>query len=255
MGGDSPTTVSGTRRTARRVLAQAAQQVDHTAAWLAFFGVLEVAIIAAATAQWRQWAEHKHDRAMRDLDDLRIVLDHGYDAADGALRSLADARDAIRRHIDSKVTAVLPSITAEHLASWSPEQHERHREQLEQVTEGMEDLIERLAERSREHITEVALFSRRLAIRRGPDDPVTKDLVAVLDALTAMLNAIVAQPEMLKGTDRASELEADATEARSRGNAALAAYAMMRAGSSALGWCRGAARARRAGAVSVTTTS
>jgi hypothetical protein len=73
------------------VLAQAAQQVDHTAAWLAFFGVLGVAIIAAATAQWRQWAEHKHDRAMRDLDDLRIVLDHGYDAADGSLRSLADA--------------------------------------------------------------------------------------------------------------------------------------------------------------------
>ena len=116
-------------------------------------------------------------------------------------------RDAIRRHIDSKVTAVLPSITAEHLASWSPEQHERHREQLEQVTEGMEDLIERLAERSREHITEVALFSRRLTIRRGPDDPVTKDLVAVLDALTAMLNAIMAQPEMLKGTDRASQLD------------------------------------------------
>jgi hypothetical protein len=146
----------------------------------AFVGVLGVAIIAAATAQWRQWAEHKHDRAMRDLDDLRIVLDHGYDAADGALRSLADARDAIRRHIDSKVTAVLPSFTAEHLASWSPEQHERHREQLEQVTEGMEDVIEPLAERSGEHITEVALFSRRLAIRRGPDDPVTKDLVAVL---------------------------------------------------------------------------
>jgi hypothetical protein len=83
------------------VSAQAAQQVDHTAAWLAFFGVLAVAIIAAATAQWRQWAEHKHDRSMRDLDDLRIVLDHGYDAADRALRSLAGAREATRRHIDS----------------------------------------------------------------------------------------------------------------------------------------------------------
>jgi hypothetical protein len=214
------------RRTVRRVSAQAVQQVDHTAAWLAFIGVLGVAMIAAATAQWRQWAEHKHDRAMRDLDDLRIVLDHGYDAADGALRSLAGAREAIRQHIDITVTSMLPSVTAENLASWSPEQHERHVEQLEQVTKRMKDVIEPLVERAGEHITEVALFSRRLAIRRGPDDPVTKDLEAVVDALQAMLDAIMAQPHMLEGTDRASELEADATEARSRGHIALAKYAM-----------------------------
>lgn len=206
--------------------AQAVQQVDHTAAWLAFFGVLAVAIIAAATAQWRQWAEHKHDRAMRDLDDLRIVLDHGYDAADGALRSLDGARQAIRRHIDSTVTPMLPSVTAENLAAGSPEQHERYGEQLEHLTEGMEDVIDPLVERAGEHITEVALFRRRLAIRRGPDDPVTKDLEAVVDALQAMSDAIVAQPQMLEGTDRASELEADATKARSRGHIALAAYAM-----------------------------
>jgi hypothetical protein len=84
--------------------------------------------------------------------DLRIVLDHGYDAADGALRSLAGAREAIRRHIDSTVTPVLPSLTAENLASWSPEQHERYGEQLEQVTAGIEDVIEPLAERSGEHM-------------------------------------------------------------------------------------------------------
>jgi hypothetical protein len=179
-------------RTVRRVTAQAVQQVDHTRPRGSHFLHPRGGIIAAATAQWRQSAEHKHDRAMRDLDDLRIVLDHGYDAADGALRSLADAREAIRRHTDSVVTPAPPSFTAQALASWSPEQHERNGKQLEQLTAGIEDVIKPLAERSREHFTEVALFSRRLAIRRGPEDPVTKDLGAVLDALQAMLDAIEA---------------------------------------------------------------
>ena len=206
--------------------AQAVQQVDHTAAWLAFIGVLAVAIIAAATAQWRQRAEHKHARAMRDLDDLRIALDHGYDAADEALRSFADARETIRQHINSTVTTVLPSLTTETLASMSTEQHERYGEQLEQLTAGFEGVIAPLAERCGERITEVESFSRRLAIRRGPDDPVTKDLGAVVDALQALLDAIMAQPQMLEGTDRANELEAAAAGARSRGQIALAAYAM-----------------------------
>jgi hypothetical protein len=69
----------------------------------------------------------------------------------------------------------------------SPEQHERYVEQLEQLAAGAAAVIEPLVERSGEHITEVGMFSRRLAIRRGPDDPVTKDLGAVLDAGQAML--------------------------------------------------------------------
>jgi hypothetical protein len=210
-----------------RVSAQAMQQVDHTAAWLAFAGVLAVATIAAATAQWRQWAEHKHDRAMRDLHDLRIVLDHGYDAADGALRSLTGAREEFRQHVNNTVTPMLPSVTPENLATWSPEQHERYREQLQQLEQlDIENVLKPLAKRAGEHIQEVGLLLRRLAIRLGPDDPVTKDLGAVLDALQAMLDAVMAQPEMLKGTDRATELEAAAAEARLRGEFALAAYAI-----------------------------
>ena len=41
-----------------------------------------------------------------------------------------------------------------------------------------------------------------------------------------MLDAIMAQPDMLKGTERTSELEAAAAGARFRGGIALAAYAM-----------------------------
>jgi hypothetical protein len=59
---------------------------DHTAAWLAFVGALLVAIIAAGTAQWRQAVALKaererlddqlrHDRELKDLEELRVVLD------------------------------------------------------------------------------------------------------------------------------------------------------------------------------------
>lgn len=53
----------------------AAQVVDHTPAWLAFVGAIAVSIIAAATAQWRQRAQLRHDRELKDLDELRILLD------------------------------------------------------------------------------------------------------------------------------------------------------------------------------------
>lgn len=51
------------------------QAIDHTPAWLAFTGALAVAILAAATAQWRQRVEIRHDRHMHDLGELRTLLD------------------------------------------------------------------------------------------------------------------------------------------------------------------------------------
>jgi len=48
---------------------------DHTAAWLAFVGALLVAIIAAATAQWRLRHQLTHDRELKDLEELRALLD------------------------------------------------------------------------------------------------------------------------------------------------------------------------------------
>jgi hypothetical protein len=58
------------------LLAQFTQQAaDHTPAWLAFVGALAVAVIAAATAQWRLYAQLRHDRELKDLDELRELLD------------------------------------------------------------------------------------------------------------------------------------------------------------------------------------
>jgi hypothetical protein len=48
---------------------------DHTAAWLAFVGALAVAGIAAVTAQWRQRQQLRHDRGLKDLEELRVLFD------------------------------------------------------------------------------------------------------------------------------------------------------------------------------------
>jgi hypothetical protein len=48
---------------------------DDTAAWLAFVGALIVASLAAGTAQVRLRRQLRHDRELRDLEELRSLLD------------------------------------------------------------------------------------------------------------------------------------------------------------------------------------
>jgi hypothetical protein len=53
----------------------AAAVADHTAEWLAFSGALAVAVIAAATAQWRLRVQLAHDRDLAERENLRQVFD------------------------------------------------------------------------------------------------------------------------------------------------------------------------------------
>lgn len=47
----------------------------QTAAFLTFIGALVLALVAAGTAQWRQRVQLRHDREIRDLEELRSLLD------------------------------------------------------------------------------------------------------------------------------------------------------------------------------------
>lgn len=48
---------------------------DHTPAFLTFIGALTLALVAAGTAQWRQRVQLRYDREIRDLEELRTLLD------------------------------------------------------------------------------------------------------------------------------------------------------------------------------------
>jgi hypothetical protein len=48
---------------------------DQTPALLTFIGALTLALIAAGTAQWRQHVQLAYDREIRDLEELRALLD------------------------------------------------------------------------------------------------------------------------------------------------------------------------------------
>ncbi|TML00329.1 MAG: hypothetical protein E6G34_02260 [Actinobacteria bacterium] len=48
---------------------------DQTPVWLTFIGALTLALVAAGTAQWRQRVQLRYDREIRDLEELRALLD------------------------------------------------------------------------------------------------------------------------------------------------------------------------------------
>jgi hypothetical protein len=48
---------------------------DQTPAVLTFVGALVIALVAAGTAQWRQRVQLRYDREIRDLEELRSLLD------------------------------------------------------------------------------------------------------------------------------------------------------------------------------------
>jgi hypothetical protein len=48
---------------------------DQTPAFLTFIGALILAVVAAGTAQWRQRVQLRYDREIRDLEELRSLLD------------------------------------------------------------------------------------------------------------------------------------------------------------------------------------
>lgn len=48
---------------------------DQTPVFLTFIGALVLALVAAGTAQWRQRVQLRHDREIRDLEELRSLLD------------------------------------------------------------------------------------------------------------------------------------------------------------------------------------
>jgi hypothetical protein len=52
-----------------------ASAVDQTPAVLTFVGALILATVAAGTAQWRQRVQLRYDREIRDLEELRALLD------------------------------------------------------------------------------------------------------------------------------------------------------------------------------------
>ena len=52
-----------------------ASVADQTPAVLTFIGALTLALIAAGTAQWRQRVQLRYDREIRDLEELRSLLD------------------------------------------------------------------------------------------------------------------------------------------------------------------------------------
>lgn len=65
---------------------------DHTVfiAWLAFSAAVLAALIAAFLADWRQRRQLKHDRQLKDLAELRSVLDEATTAMEGAVTQLQD---------------------------------------------------------------------------------------------------------------------------------------------------------------------
>jgi hypothetical protein len=58
-----------------KTLIFAATGSDQTPALLTFIGALTIALVAAGTAQWRQRVQLRHDRELRDLEELRALLD------------------------------------------------------------------------------------------------------------------------------------------------------------------------------------
>lgn len=71
-----PVTSGGTPSDALELaLSVVPRSSDSTAAWLAFSGAMAVALIAAGTAQWRLHKQLSHDRELRDLDEVRRLLD------------------------------------------------------------------------------------------------------------------------------------------------------------------------------------
>ena len=75
-------------------VAQAVEQANNLPAWLAFFGALIVALLAAATAHHRQRAQLDHDRELHDLGELRCLLDEAAATAYVATNALAEGLDA-----------------------------------------------------------------------------------------------------------------------------------------------------------------
>jgi hypothetical protein len=58
-----------------RFLVLGASSSDQTPAVLTFVGALILAVVAAGTAQWRQRVQLRYDREIRDLEELRALLD------------------------------------------------------------------------------------------------------------------------------------------------------------------------------------
>jgi hypothetical protein len=153
------------------------EAVDHTAEWLTFVGALIVAFVAAATAQWRQRGQLRHDRELRDLEELRALLDECAQAGGAASQAFLQWTNALaymdpgrrrrwrspllRRWRRSQLIALSEDVTVE-------------------ITDANE--VTDLAEREREFTAAAepifALY-QRVVLRLGLEHPATEAFLAV----------------------------------------------------------------------------
>jgi hypothetical protein len=166
--------------------AQGAEQVvsqggDNTAAWLAFLGAMIVAAIAAGTAQWRLRAQLKHDRRMRDLDELRRFLDE-------CARAASAASEAFLRVASHSPLVPRPRW-------WAPWRTAEERSLSER-----EETFWKLNER-------VSPLYQQLVLRVGEEHNIAKAFLAVQAALTV---EAISLSEGVETTDPASDERVEA---------------------------------------------
>jgi hypothetical protein len=164
---------------------------DHTIliGALAAGTAIVAALIAAISADMRQRRQLKHDRQLKDLAEIRSVVDEAIIAFEKATNQVAWAiisLDVRAANSDDEVNARV--------------QHRRERE----FTEAMTTLAERR--------DEMIVAGRRLVIRIGRDEPLYRTYASAVSSVIDSIRLIYAEDQRLTGTGTASDPEFDTDE-------------------------------------------
>jgi hypothetical protein len=165
---------------------------DHTIliGALAAGTAIVAALIAAVSADMRQRRQLKHDRQLKDLAEIRSVVDEAIIAFEKTTNQVAwavislDAPGADSE--DDEVNARVQDI---------------HKSEF---TEAMKTLAE--------HRDEMIVAGRRLVIRIGRDEPLYRTYASAISSVIDSIRLIYDEDRRLTGTGTASDPEFDTDE-------------------------------------------
>ena len=182
------------------------QRTDgDTAAWLAFSGAIIVALIASATAQWRLREQLSHDRELRDLDELRLLLDE-------CAVSVALANQALIR-LMTRAYLAQTWPRESRLRSWWGRRRGKRAGEIEMTGGGsLRDSYSAFWPLNEP----IFGLYQRLVLRVGEPDPLARALLAIQERLSTGPMAVegVVRETELGSEERTEQLDAILDEAR-----------------------------------------
>ena len=189
-------------------VARVVEQSDHTAAWLAFAGAIIVALVAAGTAQWRQRVQLRHEREMRDLEELRRLLDECAVVVAEAASAFIEIhgfalqeRDATKEDDTSDAQGAAPSAAEKERTEFDRELAEGYPEALDPAPSHRPKTIFEARERFWELWDPTFGLFQRLVLRLGQDDPIPKSFFELQRVLS-----LDATYEVIGNTDAGSSV-------------------------------------------------